>query len=179
MSAYAALREAVAEVGRCVEALPPHERRESVLEAVAALDDEARLSFLLGTFVVAHDMRHGLGSECAWPMSDRTAAYQPYLHTVKVNDRIVGQHMKPLPDPFARTEVVIGWVDVLRALLRRRRLTVTVAMHADGRTVERVLALNPDHLGYAGTPSRMAWEAELHGRLSSLGTTQKPESGAS
>jgi hypothetical protein len=104
------------------------------------------------------------------------AAYEPYLHTVKVNDRIVGQHMKPLPDPFARTEVVVGWADVLRALLRRRRLTVTVVMHADSRTVEQVLALNPDHLGYAGTPSRKAWEAELHGRLSSLA---KPERGAS
>jgi hypothetical protein len=96
-----------------------------------------------------------------------SGAYRPsYTVTTKVNDHVIGDFMAPIADPFARTTVEVGWRDLIRSLATRRTLTVEVLVSADSRTVESVLALNPDHLGYAGTPSRKAWEAALNARLS-------------
>ena len=98
------------------------------------------------------------------------ASYVPaYTVTTTVNDHVVGEFAAPIPDPFARTTVTVGWRDLLRTLITRRTLTVRVLVSADSRTVENVLALNPDHLGYPGTPSRKAWEASLREALSSVG----------
>ncbi len=93
--------------------------------------------------------------------------WEPTYHvTTLLDDRLVGEFRRPIPDPLARTEVTVGWRDVLRVWARRRNVRVTVQVGAgDARTEEAVLALNPDHIGYAGTPSRKAWEAGLHAAL--------------
>lgn len=92
-----------------------------------------------------------------------------YYVTCHLNDMMVGGCRQPIPDPLARTEVVVGWRDVLRLWLHRRNVRVVVRVGAgDARTEEAVLALNPDHLGYEGTPSRKAWDARLHESLKQM-----------
>lgn len=94
-------------------------------------------------------------------------AYVPHFDiTTKVNGKVIGEFRRPMPDPFHRTEVTVGWRDLLRTVVRRRALVLEVSVGADSRTMENVLALNPDHLGYPGTPSRKAWEASLNEGLS-------------
>lgn len=41
----------------------------------------------------------------------------PFLLEIRLGQRLIGQHR--LEDPFHRTSIVIGWQDLLRALLRR------------------------------------------------------------
>jgi hypothetical protein len=99
------------------------------------------------------------------PERDRTAPLAshkaPTYHlSVFVGGRELDFH-KPIPDPFHRTDVTIGWRDLLRGLLRRR-LVIRVMVGADRHTEEAVLALNPDHLGYADSPSRKAWDARVN-----------------
>lgn len=91
-----------------------------------------------------------------------------YHSTTRVNGRTVGEFMAPIPDPLARTTVMVGWRDVLRSLLTRRSLVVEVCIGADSRTATRLLELDPDYLGPAGSPSRKAWDAALNERLGSL-----------
>ena len=60
-------------------------------------------------------------------------------YTIAFQDRI--------PDPFIRHTVRVGWRDLLRALLTRRFLTVTVILGADPDIIEDVLELDADYLG--------------------------------
>lgn len=95
--------------------------------------------------------------------------HKPSYHTTtKVNGHTVGEFMAPIPDPLARTTVTVGRRDLLRSLLTRRSLTVEVLIGADSRTATRLLELDPDYLGPAGSPSRKAWDAALNERLGEM-----------
>lgn len=48
---------AIGEVGRIIESLPPHSRRESVRAVLADMTEADRERFLLGVFVWAHEQR--------------------------------------------------------------------------------------------------------------------------
>lgn len=63
--AYAALQRAVAEVGRCIEALPHHQRSDAITALLAPMTEGQRRDMMVGVFVVAHDMRLGLDEP--WP----------------------------------------------------------------------------------------------------------------
>lgn len=91
-----------------------------------------------------------------------------YNVTTKINDRVVGEFMAPIPDPLARTVVQVGWRDLLRSLLTSRTLVVEVCVGSDSRTATGLLELDPDYLGPAGSPSRKAWDAALNERLGAL-----------
>lgn len=99
-------------------------------------------------------------------MSEQTGAavawHPAYYVTTKVNDQTVGEFMAPIPDPFVNTTVTVGWRDLLRALITRRVLTVTCLVGGDKRTIDRVLELDPDHLGDSNSPSRKAWNAHIN-----------------
>lgn len=67
-----------------------------------------------------------------------------YHVTTKVAGRVIAWET-PLPDPFVRTEVVVGMRDLLRALIRRR-LTITVMVGGDPEMVNDVIELDDDAL---------------------------------
>ena len=62
----------------------------------------------------------------------------------------IGDHAiafrEPVDDPFVRTTVRVGWPDMLRALIRRRHLVVTVLIDGDRDIVNDVLELNDNTL---------------------------------
>ena len=49
-----------------------------------------------------------------------------YNVTTWFNDKVLGTFMKPIPDPFASTTVVIDWRDAVRSILRYGKITVKV-----------------------------------------------------
>lgn len=97
-----------------------------------------------------------------------------YNVTTTIDNRVIGEFMAPIPDPFARTTVTVCWRDLLRSLLTRRSLTVQVAVSADKRTIERVCEMDPDYLGGPDSPSRKAWNASLHDALAAVGRDDDP-----
>ena len=91
-----------------------------------------------------------------------------YYATVTVNGRTIGEFRRSIPDPLAHTTVTVSARDMLRALLRRKPLVVTVNIDADSDTATRLLELDSDYLGPRGSASRMAWGASLHSSLRDL-----------
>ena len=85
-----------------------------------------------------------------------------YRITTRENGCLVS--VIPMADPFVNHCVrVRGWRNAVRVLFRRYELTVHI--DADSDRVERVLELDPDHIGPPGSPSRRAWNAQLAGAL--------------
>lgn len=71
----------------------------------------------------------------------------PRFHvTTWVNDRVVGEMHKPIPDPFVYTTVEVDWRDLLRGLLRRR-LRVCVNVGGAPEVIEDVMELDDNYLG--------------------------------
>jgi hypothetical protein len=69
----------------------------------------------------------------------------PRFHvTTRIDDRTIGFH-QPIPDPFVRQTVRVGWPDLLRGLLLRR-LTVEVIVDGDRDVVNDVLELDANTL---------------------------------
>ena len=66
-----------------------------------------------------------------------------YAITTRVNGHVVTWR-QPIDDPFVHHRVHIGWRDLLRSLLTRRRLEVAVLLDGDRDTVEAVMRLNQD-----------------------------------
>lgn len=78
-------------------------------------------------------------------MGDSRPSYQV---TTSLNSQSV--RAQKVPDPFARTRVVVGWRDVLRSAFHWRRLVVEVSVDADRETIERVLELDPNYVRLPG-----------------------------
>lgn len=69
--------------------------------------------------------------------------HQPMHIMIYIDDRRIGQHC--IEDPFHTTTVVIGWPDLLRAILRRS-LTVKVRLSThDRRFLQQVMHLCQDY----------------------------------
>lgn len=67
---------------------------------------------------------------------------EPRYHvTSRIGDRTTS-FRQPLPDPFVRHTVHLGWPELLRGLLRRG-LSVTVLVDGDPDAVNAVLSLTP------------------------------------
>ena len=86
-----------------------------------------------------------------------------YWVTSEVGDRTVcfRQHVA---DPFVRHTVHIGLWDVLRELLRRRRVVVTVVVGGERDRVDDVLELDNDTLVPDST-RWAAWSSHINERL--------------
>lgn len=69
----------------------------------------------------------------------------PHYHvTALVDGVVVGLPERPIPDPFARTTVEIGWRDILKiALRRRKRVKVVVAVGGDWDAIQHVMKVRP------------------------------------
>lgn len=92
------------------------------------------------------------------PQAERAS----YTITTRENGALVSAD--EIVDPFVHHRVVPrGWRNALLVLRGRYELTVEIA--ADRELVERVLELNSDYLGPAGSPSREAWTAQLNNAL--------------
>lgn len=91
-----------------------------------------------------------------------------YWVTTSINDRVVGEFRKPIPDPFARTTVrVSGWQALLATLLGRR-LVVEVTIGADGELMNDVLELDDQTL-IRGRTRHAAFQQAMHGKLARFG----------
>lgn len=63
-----------------------------------------------------------------------------YHVTVTVDNDVVGTFMEPIDDPLVHTTVTIARRDLLRSLLRRRRLVVGVDVGADSVGLHRLFS---------------------------------------
>lgn len=85
-----------------------------------------------------------------------------YHVTVRVDDR-TDTFRRPIDDPFARTDVHLGWRDLLRGLLRRR-LTVTVIIGGDIDRMNDVLELDDNTL-LPNSTRRQTWNSHVNETL--------------
>jgi len=76
----------------------------------------------------------------------------------------------PVPDPFARTTVHVGWRDLLRGLLRRR-LAVEVIVSADTELMNDVLELDDQTLT-RGRTRQAAFQQAMHQKLRAMTTEE-------
>src|SRR5690606_12018626 len=90
----------------------------------------------------------------------------PRYHVITtINGWLV--RFQPVPDPFVRTTVTVAWRDLLRGLLRRRRLVVEVVVGADLELAHDVLELDDQTL-ISGRTRSAAFRQSMHQRLRTL-----------
>lgn len=94
---------------------------------------------------------------------DSRDAGHPYHVTTCIDGRAVAFRF-PIPDPFARTTVKVGWQDMLCALLRRRHLVVEVTVGGDRKAVDDVLELDGNTL-ISGSTRRQEFNQHIHDLL--------------
>ena len=100
--------------------------------------------------------------ESIQPTYDHRETGDRFTVEYRINGESLGEP-QPIPDPFIRGTVRIGWRDLLRCLLRFRATTVEVAVRGDDEIQEDVLELNADYLG----PQSSTRRREFQGRLES------------
>jgi len=86
-----------------------------------------------------------------------------YHVTTQVGDQTI-QFRDPIEDPFVRTVVHVGLSDILRCLLRHRRIWVTVIVGGDPDRVNDVMELDKNTL-IANSSRRDIWNSHLNERL--------------
>jgi hypothetical protein len=89
-----------------------------------------------------------------------------YWVTTEIGDRTV-TFREPVDDPFVRTRVRVGWVDLVRGLVRGH-LTVTVAVGGDRHIVDDVLELDENTL-VKGRTREAAFRQSIHEKLGCVG----------
>lgn len=87
----------------------------------------------------------------------------PRYHVTTTIGREVMCFQQPIPDPFARTTVHVGWPALLRGLLRRR-LVVEVTIGGDREIVNDVLELDENTL-IVGRTRQAAFRQSMHQKL--------------
>lgn len=105
------------------------------------------------------------------PTYDSAETRPRYWVTSTVNDRPVA-FQQPLPDPFVRHTVRLGWRDLLRGLLRRGRLVVEVTVGAPGELMDDVLELDAQSL-IPGRTRHEAFHQSRHGQLAAYARADK------
>lgn len=105
------------------------------------------------------------------PTYDSTKTGPRYHVSTFVDDRVVA-FQEPLSDPFVLHRVTVGWRDLLRGLLLRRRLEVTVNIGGDRQMVEDVLELDGDYLGTNCT-RRDEFDVALGASLSTFAASEE------
>jgi hypothetical protein len=103
-------------------------------------------------------MGSGRGRESIAPTYDHAETGDRYSVETRVEGRRIS--FTPMVDPFVTQRVVIGWLDLLRGLWRRR-LEVEVLVNGDQEIVEDVMELNADYLGKQGSTRRQEWNAAV------------------
>lgn len=96
------------------------------------------------------------------PTYDSQETGERYHVTTWLGDHVI-EWRKPMPDPFVRHTVRIGWRDLLRGLLRRG-LAVTVLVGADLDLMDDVLELDANTL-IPNSTRRAEWDAGMNQRL--------------
>ena len=99
-----------------------------------------------------------------------------YWVTTELGDRTIG-FRQPQDDPFVNTVVVVGWRDLLAALLFRGRLIVRVVVGGDKDVCDDVLELDENAI-VPGRTRRAAFHQSMHGKLAAFGEAPVSSSGA-
>lgn len=92
------------------------------------------------------------------PTFDSRKTGPAYYVSTSVNDRHVGT--QDIQDPFANTTVRVGWIDLLRGLLKRGLLVRVMINARDQQLVEDVMELDSNYLSSNST-RRDEWNKEL------------------
>lgn len=86
-----------------------------------------------------------------------------YHVSYAVNGKYV-KFMEPIPDPFVRATLTIGWRDILRALVSRGRVVVQVTVGGDSDVVADVMELDDNTL-VPNSTRRAAFDSHINERL--------------
>lgn len=106
-------------------------------------------------------MRHSLT-----PTFDSRKTGEGYRIDTRVNKRLVSS--TPLSDPFVSHRVTIGWVDVLRSLLRRKIVVDIQLTTLDSELVEDVCELDANYAGRHDSTRRKEWREEIEKALQAV-----------
>jgi hypothetical protein len=101
------------------------------------------------------------------PTYDSRETGPTYHVTTRIGDRTI-TFQEPIADPFVRTTIHVGWRDVLRELLRRRRLRITVIVGGDPARIDDVLELDENAL-VPGSTRQAAFQSHLGERIAAFG----------
>lgn len=94
------------------------------------------------------------------PTFDSRKTGPAYNVSTFLNDKPL-DFMKPIEDPFVHTTIRIGWIDMVKGLLKRR-LEVRVNVYAfDNDRVEDVMELDANYLS-VGSTRRQEWNAHIN-----------------
>lgn len=91
--------------------------------------------------------------------------------TTQVGDRTI-TFQRRIPDPFVRTTVHVGIWDALRAMLRLRRVEVTVTVGADPDLVNDVLELDYNTL-VPNSTRQQEWDQHVRDVLTMAARTEE------
>jgi len=80
----------------------------------------------------------GMTAQLTPPSSSRVGDDGPFHVTTRLGDRTLGFE-KPIADPFVNTTITINRWDLLRAVFRRRPMTVSVIVNAPREVVGVVM----------------------------------------
>lgn len=86
-----------------------------------------------------------------------------YHVTYRMNDKTI-TFQEPIDDPFIRGRVTIGFLDLLRGLLRRH-IIIEVIVSGDKDRVDDVLELDENAL-ISRSSRRLAFNVQLQNRMS-------------
>jgi hypothetical protein len=102
------------------------------------------------------------------PTYDSRETGPRYHVTTQLDDRTIA-FQEPIDDPFVRHTVHIGWLDLLRGLLRRH-LDVIVKVGGDPDIVNDVLELN-DNAIVPGSTRQRDFQRGVHHKLDRIART--------
>jgi hypothetical protein len=97
---------------------------------------------------------------------DSTTDGDQYHVTVRLDDQTI-TFQRPMPDPFVRQTVMVGWRDLLRALFRFKPLAVTVIVGGDIERINDVLELDDQTL-IKGRIREAAFRRHINERLADV-----------
>jgi hypothetical protein len=90
-----------------------------------------------------------------------------------VNGRRINE--ESITDPFVRGRVTVSWRDIVRSLLRRRRLEVEFRVDGDRDIIEDIMELDANYRGIYDSTRRQQANAEIEHALERLAMTPDGE----
>lgn len=107
------------------------------------------------------------------PTFDSRDTGPAYYVITSLNDKRIGK--QEIEDPFINTTINVSWKDLLKSLITRRGMKVSVFVNSpDRQRIEDVMELNANYLGFNST-RRDEWNSSLSQRLQDHVTRQMGE----
>lgn len=125
--------------------------------------DEARCSrgaVIGANYTVEDARREGRVRQSIPPTYDRRETGDRFLVLSRVNGRTIREQL--ITDPFIRTRITVSWRDLLKSLLRWKRLEIEVHVHGDPAITEDVMELDANYLGLQTSTRRQKFNERLN-----------------